>query len=252
VNEDQGRRSRLLLLPLLRRGHCPHPPNGGDSHWICFRHLQRWNQNRARLFAESGGCEMQELGDLLEGCPAAARRTCLSVMCVNPGTLPHRSRTFQRLSNPSCGAESSRLWQALSICRISGIAMIIGQFLARLCWRKFRNACKTTASRASARHEDEEMGDYRALPRCLPQLFARESAAEFLEIDEPLPGACPPSGHDRDLRVPSTLEGRDSERERGNARHRRNDQHRRTLVALPRRTDRRNVHASCADCPEEF
>jgi hypothetical protein len=50
------------------------------------------------------------------------------------------------------------------------------------------------------------MGDYRALPRCLPQLFGRESAAEFFEIDEPLPGTSPPSGHDRDLRVPSTLD----------------------------------------------
>lgn len=41
-------------------------PNGGDSHWICFRHLDRWNQNRARFLADGGGCEMEELGELLE------------------------------------------------------------------------------------------------------------------------------------------------------------------------------------------
>lgn len=39
--------------------------NGGDSRWICFRHLERWNKNRARLRADGGGCEMQELGELL-------------------------------------------------------------------------------------------------------------------------------------------------------------------------------------------
>jgi hypothetical protein len=51
---------------------CPEPgtvyigPNGGDSHWICFRHFDRWNQNRVRFLADGGGCEMQELGELLE------------------------------------------------------------------------------------------------------------------------------------------------------------------------------------------
>jgi len=38
--------------------------NGGDSHWICFRHLGRWNQTRARFLADGGGCEMEELGEL--------------------------------------------------------------------------------------------------------------------------------------------------------------------------------------------
>lgn len=38
--------------------------NGGDSHWICFRHPDRWNETRARLLAD-GGCEMRELGELL-------------------------------------------------------------------------------------------------------------------------------------------------------------------------------------------
>jgi hypothetical protein len=52
--------------------NCPEPgtihigPNGGDSHWICFRHLDRWNQNRARFLADGGRCEMEELGELLE------------------------------------------------------------------------------------------------------------------------------------------------------------------------------------------
>ena len=40
--------------------------NGGDSHWICFRHLQRWNQTRTRFLADGGGCEMLELGEPLE------------------------------------------------------------------------------------------------------------------------------------------------------------------------------------------
>ena len=49
---------------------CPEPgavhigPNGGDSHWICFRHLDRWNENRARFLADGGGCEMQQLGEV--------------------------------------------------------------------------------------------------------------------------------------------------------------------------------------------
>ena len=38
--------------------------NGGDSHWICWRHLNRWNQARARFLADSGGCAMQRLGEL--------------------------------------------------------------------------------------------------------------------------------------------------------------------------------------------
>ena len=51
---------------------CPEPgtvhlgPCGGDSHWICFLHLDRWNQTRARFLRDGGGCEMQELGELLE------------------------------------------------------------------------------------------------------------------------------------------------------------------------------------------
>jgi hypothetical protein len=52
---------------------CPEPgtiyigPNGGDSHWICFRHLERWNQNRVRFIADGGGSAMEELAALLEG-----------------------------------------------------------------------------------------------------------------------------------------------------------------------------------------
>jgi hypothetical protein len=50
---------------------CPEPgtirigANGGDSRWICFRHLERWNETRARFLADGGGCEMEELGELL-------------------------------------------------------------------------------------------------------------------------------------------------------------------------------------------
>jgi len=38
--------------------------NGGDSHWICLRHYDKWNQDRARLLADGGECEMQQLGEL--------------------------------------------------------------------------------------------------------------------------------------------------------------------------------------------
>jgi hypothetical protein len=50
---------------------CPEPGtihigvNGSDSHWICWRHLCRWNQTRARFLADGGGCEMGELGELV-------------------------------------------------------------------------------------------------------------------------------------------------------------------------------------------
>ena len=37
--------------------------NGGDSHWICWRHLSRWNQTRARFLAAGLPCEMRELGE---------------------------------------------------------------------------------------------------------------------------------------------------------------------------------------------
>jgi hypothetical protein len=53
--------------------HCPEPgaihigKNGNpDTHWICFRHYYKWNADRARFLADGGGCEMQELGELLE------------------------------------------------------------------------------------------------------------------------------------------------------------------------------------------
>jgi hypothetical protein len=40
--------------------------NGGDSHWICFRHPEKWNADRDRFLADGGGCEMQRLGELLD------------------------------------------------------------------------------------------------------------------------------------------------------------------------------------------
>jgi hypothetical protein len=55
--------------------NCPEPgtihigANSGDSRWICWRHLDRWNQTRARFLADGDGCEMEELGELLcDGC----------------------------------------------------------------------------------------------------------------------------------------------------------------------------------------
>jgi len=51
---------------------CPEPGtihigiNGGDSHWICWIHYAKWNARRARFLADSGGCEMEELGEPLE------------------------------------------------------------------------------------------------------------------------------------------------------------------------------------------
>jgi hypothetical protein len=53
--------------------NCPEPGtvhigvNGGDSHWICWVHYYQWNARRARFLADGGGCEMEELGELLEG-----------------------------------------------------------------------------------------------------------------------------------------------------------------------------------------
>jgi hypothetical protein len=50
---------------------CPRPGvlhiglNGGDSHWICFYHLNKWNADRARFLAAGLPCEMLELGELL-------------------------------------------------------------------------------------------------------------------------------------------------------------------------------------------
>ena len=41
--------------------------NGSDSHWIRVRHFDYWNRASARLLADGGRCEMQELGELLEG-----------------------------------------------------------------------------------------------------------------------------------------------------------------------------------------
>ena len=35
------------------------------THWICFRHLERWNETRDRFLADGGGCEMQRLVELL-------------------------------------------------------------------------------------------------------------------------------------------------------------------------------------------
>ncbi len=34
--------------------------NGGDSHWICWRHYIWWSETRARLLADGGPCEMEQ------------------------------------------------------------------------------------------------------------------------------------------------------------------------------------------------
>lgn len=70
--EGEQRAHNMMKDHACRYYHCPEPgtvhigPSGGDSHWICFLHLDRWNQNRARFLADGGGCEMEELGELLE------------------------------------------------------------------------------------------------------------------------------------------------------------------------------------------
>lgn len=52
--------------------------NGSDSHWICFRHLDRWNQARARFIAQGLPCEMEELGELLRyKCRSEAKNRAL-------------------------------------------------------------------------------------------------------------------------------------------------------------------------------
>ena len=35
-----------------------------DMHWICFRHLEKWNAQRVRFPADGGGCKMQRIGEL--------------------------------------------------------------------------------------------------------------------------------------------------------------------------------------------
>jgi hypothetical protein len=41
------------------------------SHWICFRHLEKWNADRARFLADGHGCQMQKLGEpLCDECAA--------------------------------------------------------------------------------------------------------------------------------------------------------------------------------------
>lgn len=52
--------------------NCPEPgvvhvgETGGDSHWICHRHLDRWNQTRAGFVAAGVPCAMEELGEVLD------------------------------------------------------------------------------------------------------------------------------------------------------------------------------------------
>ena len=74
--------------------------NGGDSHWICFYHLNKWNADRARFLADGGGCEMQRLGELLcDECWNEARaRSVEKIQWTNrrPGELPHAGFPLRR------------------------------------------------------------------------------------------------------------------------------------------------------------
>lgn len=87
------------------------------------------------------------------------------------------SRTFESFDR----ARFSLLRHTTSTCWISKIAEIVGEIRARLRRRKFEHACKTTASRASARYQDETVGDHRTVPQRVPELFACAGATEFFE-----------------------------------------------------------------------
>ncbi len=39
----------------LRGGVVHIGTNGGDSHWICFRHIEKWNTDRDRFLGDGGG-----------------------------------------------------------------------------------------------------------------------------------------------------------------------------------------------------
>jgi hypothetical protein len=91
--------------------------------------------------------------------------------------LKHNSRTFESIDR----ARFALLRQVGQICWISKIANIVGEISASLRRRKFEHACKTTASRASARYQDETVGDHRTVPQRIPELFACAGATEFFE-----------------------------------------------------------------------
>jgi len=66
--------------------------NGGDSHWICVRHLEKWNAAAATAFSLTAAglpCEMEGLGELLREGSVAMRRANL---------LDRRSIVILRLS----------------------------------------------------------------------------------------------------------------------------------------------------------
>jgi hypothetical protein len=66
--------------------------NGGDSHWICSRHLDKWTANRARFLADGGGCEMEELGELLENDECGKETTDISRIAHRVSTSETRLR----------------------------------------------------------------------------------------------------------------------------------------------------------------
>ena len=72
--------------------NCPEPGtihidvNGGDSHWICFRHLDRWNADRARFLADGGGCEMESWAN---GCATSAEESRGLITRYHPSRSDH-------------------------------------------------------------------------------------------------------------------------------------------------------------------
>ena len=67
--------------------NCPEPGaihigvNGGDSHWICWVHYDKWNADRDRFRRDGRGCEMQRLGKLL--CAECWEKIAKASRCVN-------------------------------------------------------------------------------------------------------------------------------------------------------------------------
>jgi hypothetical protein len=74
--------------------------NGGDSHWICFRHLEKWNADRNRFPTDDRGCEMEELGDLLDRQNVPVRSDVF-LHRLEPGTLEALRRALEQGLRPS-------------------------------------------------------------------------------------------------------------------------------------------------------
>lgn len=95
---------------------------GGDSRWICSRHLEKWDAARDRFLADGGGCKMQRLGELL-----CAECTAIELLRGRPR---HRLRVRQRYRRNLRGSHQFRLlfsydiWQCVfgNLVRVRGMA----------------------------------------------------------------------------------------------------------------------------------